>query len=281
MNEATHHLVVQGPDVTEALAASLQILSDARTVQQLGPNAFRLRQAHRRPQIIEVCRNWRIDYAFVPVNARLGDFGLIAMDMDSTLITIECIDELADLAGVKAQVSEVTASAMRGEIEFAESLRRRVALLEGLPTKALEEVYEQRAKLSPGAEALMQRAKELGIKTLLVSGGFTYFVDRFKTRLGFDYARSNLLDVQDGKLTGRVLGEVFDAQAKAATLRETCANIGIAPDKALVLGDGANDLPMMSAAGVSVAYHAKPLVKQQATYSLDYAGLDGVLNLFL
>lgn len=280
MNEATHHLVIQGPDVQEGIAQSLGMLTGARAVQALSPNAFRLRQARQRPEVMDVCRGWRIDYGYMPTTVALADFGLLAMDMDSTLITIECIDELADFAGVKDKVSEVTQAAMRGEIDFAESLRRRVALLEGLPVETLERVYEERLRLSPGAEALIARCKELDIKTLLVSGGFSFFVERLKERLGLDYTRSNILDIQDGKLTGKVLGEIFDAQSKLAALQESCASLDITPAQAIVIGDGANDLPMMTAAGISIAYHAKPIVKQQATYSLDHVGLDGVLHLF-
>lgn len=280
MNTATHNLVIQGPDAQESLAQSLSMLSGARTVQVLGANAFRLRQARQRPEVAQVCKGWRIDHGYVPNTVALADFGLLAMDMDSTLITIECIDELADFAGVKKEVSDVTQAAMRGEIDFAESLRRRVALLEGLPVETLERVYAERLQLSPGAEALIARCKELGIKTLLVSGGFSFFVERLKERLGLDYTRSNVLDVQDGKLTGKLQGEIFDAKAKAAALEEICATLGIEPAQSIVIGDGANDLPMMAAAGVSIAYRAKPIVTQQATYSLDHVGLDGVLHLF-
>ncbi len=281
MNTATHHLVLQGPDMQENLAQSMAVLCGARSVQHIGERAFRLREARQRPEIVEVCRGWRIDYAYVPATQRLDGFGLLAMDMDSTLITIECIDELADFAGVKNEVRDITQAAMSGEIDFAESLRRRVALLEGLGTETLERVYAERLQLSPGAEALIARCKEAGIKTLLVSGGFSFFVDRLKDWLGLDYTRSNTLEIRDGKLTGRLEGELLDARGKAAALLKVCAELGIAPARAIVVGDGANDLPMMAEAGVSVAYRAKPIVKQQATYALDHSGLDGVLNLFL
>lgn len=280
MSDLPLHLVIQGPGVTEATADTLRDLSSAQGIEVLGEQAFRLLDAQHHTEVAEYCRARRIDYGYVPATAKLADFRLLAMDMDSTLITIECIDELADMARMKAKVSSVTAAAMRGEIHFAESLRRRVALLEGLPVAALEHVYQERLHLSPGAEALLTRASALGIKTLLVSGGFTYFVDRLKTRLKLDYTRSNVLEVRDGKLTGRVLGHIFDEQGKVAALRETCAELGIATEQAIVLGDGANDLPMMTAAGVSIAYHAKPIVRQQATYALNHCGLDGVLNLF-
>src|SRR5690606_38432117 len=245
-----------------------------------GPHAFRLRHAHQRLAVLDVCRGWRIDHAYVPTTTRLDDHKLLAIDMDSTLITVVCIDALAAFAGGKPQPTGVPQAAMRGEIDFGESLKRRVALLEGLPVETLERVYDERVQLSPGAESLIARCKELGIRTLLVSGGFTFFVDRLKERLGFDDARSNELEVRDGKLTGQVLGEVFDAKAKAAALEESCAAIGATSAQAIVIGDGANDLAMMTAAGVSIAYRAKPIVKQQATYSLDHVGLDGALNLF-
>ncbi len=274
------HLVIQGPGVNETTVDALRRLSSAQDIEALDAQAFRLLDAQHHAEVAEYCRARRIDHGYVPATAKLANFRLLAMDMDSTLITIECIDELADMARMRAKVSSVTAAAMRGEIHFAESLRRRVALLEGLPVAALEHVYQERLHLSPGAETLLAHARTLGIRTLLVSGGFTYFVDRLKARLKLDYTRSNVLEVRDGKLTGRVLGHIFDAQGKLSALHETCAELGIAAEQAMVLGDGANDLPMMTAAGVSIAYHAKPVVRQQATYALNHCGLDGVLNLF-
>jgi phosphoserine phosphatase len=202
------------------------------------------------------------------------------MDMDSTLITIECIDEIADMQGLKPQVSAITEAAMRGEIDFRQSLARRVALLKGLEVGALARVYEERLKLSPGAEPMIAGFKAAGIKTLLVSGGFTFFTDRVKQRLGLDYAASNVLGMQDGRLTGLVEGPVVDAEAKAAHLRETCALLGCLPAQAIAIGDGANDLKMMGAAGLSVAYRAKPVVREQARFSISHNGLDALLNLF-
>lgn len=274
-------LVLQGPDISAALAQGVKMLLDARSVEQLDTHAFRLPDARVRPADMEEgWQNWRIDYAYVPATPRLSDFRLLALDMDSTLITVECIDELADFAGVKGKVRTITEAAMKGEIDFAESLKRRVALLEGLPVEALQQVYDERVDLSPGAETLIARCKELGIKTLLVSGGFDFFVERLQERLGIDYTRSNTLEVRDGKLTGQVLGEVFDAEGKAQAMREVCAELGTTPAQAIVIGDGANDVPMMAIAGASIAYRAKPVVKQQATYTLDHVGLDGALNLF-
>ncbi len=201
------------------------------------------------------------------------------MDMDSTLISIECIDEIADMHGLKPQVAAITESAMRGEIEFAESLRRRVALLAGLDEQALLSVYEDRLKLNPGAEVMLAKLKSLDIKTLLVSGGFTFFTERLKARLGLDDTYANNLEIVDGKLTGRVLGDVFDAQSKVECLIKTRQALKLDSSQVIAMGDGANDLKMMAVAGVSIAYHAKPVVREQANYALNFVGLDGLVNL--
>ena len=216
----------------------------------------------------------------MPRDLRLSDFGLAAMDMDSTLISIECIDEIADMQGIKPQVAAITASAMRGEIDFPESLRRRVSLLAGLDEAALQRVYDERLRLSPGAEEMLARLKSLDIRTLLVSGGFSFFTERLKARLGLDHTLSNTLDIVDGKLTGRVTGGIVDANAKAAKLAAVRDALGLPRDKVIALGDGANDLAMMAEAGVSIAYHAKPVVREKATFSFNYAGLDGLLALY-
>ena len=226
------------------------------------------------------CQQTNLDHAFVPSGKTLADFGLLAMDMDSTLITIECIDEIADMQGIKPQVAAITASAMRGEIDFPESLRRRVSLLAGLSESALQRVYDERLRLSPGAEAMLARLKELNIKTLLVSGGFTFFTERLKSRLGLDHTLSNALEIVDGKLTGQVLGDIVDAQAKASRLAKLRDELKLKPDQVIAMGDGANDLLMLAEAGVSVAYHAKPVVREHATHSFNHAGLDGVLSLY-
>ena len=216
---------------------------------------------------------------------RLQNFKLIAFDMDSTLINIECVDEIADAAGRKAEVAAITAAAMRGEIsDYKDSLRQRVALLEGVPASALEEVYTQRLQLNPGAEALVNACREAGLKTLLVSGGFTFFTDRLKTRLQLDDTRSNLLEIVDGHLTGRMVdqdwGDICDGEEKQRTLLATCARMGISPSQAIAMGDGANDLPMMAVAGLSVAHHAKPAVRAQAMVAIDDGGLDRLLEVF-
>lgn len=216
---------------------------------------------------------------------KLSDFKLIAFDMDSTLINIECIDEVADAAGKKAEVSAITEAAMRGDIkDFKDSLRRRVALLAGVPETFLHQVYEQRLQLSPGAEDLIKAAREAGLKTLLVSGGFTFFADRVQRRLQIDFARSNVLEIVDGHLTGRLVdqswGDICDGEEKKRMLLQTCGQLGFGADQAIAVGDGANDLPMMGAAALSVAYHAKPKVREQAMVAINEGGLDRLLTLF-
>jgi phosphoserine phosphatase len=214
---------------------------------------------------------------------RLKDFQLIAFDMDSTLINIECVDEIADAAGRKAEVSAITEAAMRGEIkDYKDSLRQRVALLKGVPESALHEVYEHRLRLNPGAQTLVQACQQAGLKTLLVSGGFTFFTDRVRDVLRLDETRSNVLEVANGVLTGRMVdqawGDICDGDEKRRMLIQTCARWGFAPHQAIAMGDGANDLPMMGAAGLSVAYHAKPAVRAQAMVSIEEGGLDRLLE---
>jgi phosphoserine phosphatase len=209
----------------------------------------------------------------------LAAFRLLAMDMDSTLITIECIDEIADFVGKKAEVAAVTAAAMRGEIDWPTSLRQRVAVLAGLDAKVLQTVYEERLQLTPGAETLVAAAQAAGVYTLLVSGGFTFFTERLQARLKLDAAFSNTLEIVDGKLTGRVVGALCDAQAKAQHVRDAAATLGAARAEIMVIGDGANDLPMMREAGVSIAYKAKPAVQAEATHAINAGGLDEVLKL--
>ena len=222
-----------------------------------------------------------VDAEIVPMSARLSDYRLLAFDMDSTLITIECIDEIADFAGRKAEVAAITEAAMRGEIaDFDESLRRRTELLAGLPESTLQRVYDERLRVTPGAQTLIAAAKEASLHVLLVSGGFTFFTERLRDRLDLDFACANTLEVRDGVLTGRVLGEIVDAEGKKRALERTCAAIGCEPAQAIVVGDGANDLKMMSIAGVSVAYHAKPLVPSETTHAINYCWLDAILNWF-
>lgn len=232
-----------------------------------------------RAELERWCRAHRLDAAWFDRIPALRDFALLVMDMDSTLVTIETVDEIADYCGRKAEVAAITEAAMRGEIaDYAESLRRRVALLAGLDTAVLVRVYEERMKLSPGAQALVAGVHAAGLRTLLVSGGFTFFTERLKGSLGLSFAHANTLGVHGGRLTGEVVGEVVDADVKARTVAKTCEALGVVPARAIVMGDGANDLKMMGIAGLSVAYRAKPVVRAQATMAFDFCGLDGLLR---
>ena len=214
---------------------------------------------------------------------QLSDFKLIAFDMDSTLINIECIDEIADAVGRKAEVAAITEASMRGEIlDFKDSLRRRVALLKGVSVDSMEKVYRERLKLNPGAAELVRACKDAGMKVLLVSGGFTFFADRVQGMLGIDYLRANVLDIENGLLTGRLVdqpwGDICDGEEKRRMLVETCGHLGINPLQAIAVGDGANDLAMMGAAGLSVAFQAKPKVREQAMVAINTGGLDRLLE---
>ena len=218
----------------------------------------------------------------------LKDFKLIAFDMDSTLINIECVDEIAAAAGRKDEVAAITEAAMLGEItDYKESLRRRVALLRGVTVADMEQVYTERLRLNPGAAELVAACKAAGLKVLLVSGGFTFFTDRIRDQLGIDFTRSNVLEIESGpncgQLTGRMVdqpwGDICDGEEKRKMLLETCAHLGIAPAQAIAMGDGANDLPMMGEAGLSVAFHAKPKVREQAMVAINSGGLDRLLDI--
>ena len=220
---------------------------------------------------------------------KLSDFKLIAFDMDSTLINIECVDEIADAAGRKAEVAAITEAAMRGEItDYKSSLRQRVALLRGVTVASMEQVYTERLRLNPGAEALVSACQAAGLKLLLVSGGFTFFTDRICERLGIDFSRSNVLEIEPGpncgQLTGRMVnqvwGDICDGDEKRRMVLSTCADLGISPSQCIAVGDGANDLPMMGVAGLSVAFHAKPAVRAQAMVAINDGGLDQLLSVF-
>jgi phosphoserine phosphatase len=216
----------------------------------------------------------------------LKQFKLIAFDMDSTLINIECVDEIADVVGRKAEVAAITEATMRGEItDFKESLRRRVALLKGVSLASMEEVYRERLQLNPGAAELVAACKKVGMKVLLVSGGFTFFADRVAERLSIDFTRSNVLEAKNGVLTGHMIdqiwGDICDGAEKRRMLLQTCSDLGISPNEAIAMGDGANDLPMIGEAGLSVAYHAKPKVREQAMVAINTGGLDRLLELLI
>ncbi|MFN7835900.1 MAG: phosphoserine phosphatase SerB [Burkholderiaceae bacterium] len=240
----------------------------ARLDSPLDPAALKVR-------LRSICAPHRVDVGVLSAELQAADFGLLAMDMDSTLITIECIDEIADFIGKKPAVAAITEATMRGEIKsFADSLVQRVALLRGVRESDLQAVFDERLRLSPGAAALLAFARQSGWKTLLVSGGFTYFTGRLQKQLGLDFAQANTLEIIDGRLTGRVLGDIVDAAAKAEHVRACCQQLNIAPPQAIVMGDGANDLRMMAIAGMGVAFHAKPVVQTEADQAIVFGGLD-------
>jgi phosphoserine phosphatase len=275
-------LVVQGSAITFPHLAHIHQLSGS-SVQfvQIAQHAYYLaNQADPNPAVQQFCAAQHIDCAYVQNGQLLANFGLCVMDMDSTLISIECIDEIADMVGIKPQVAAITERAMQGELDFAQSLRERVALLKGLSEDDLMRVLNERLQLNPGAKEWIESCKQNKITTLLVSGGFTFFAERVKSMLGLDYAVSNTLEIIDGKLTGRVLGDIVDAQVKANELIKLRDQLGLSAAQTIAIGDGANDLKMMAAAGAGVAYHAKPVVQAQASYALNHVGLDGVINLF-
>ena len=285
------HLILQSlrTILSHDLAALKRIatLTNASKISPINRHAVRLDYAHPLTLTPEIkiaveaaCFAAELDIFICDKPRALDEFKLLVMDMDSTLITIECIDEIADMQGLKPQVAEITEATMRGELECRESLTRRVALLAGLDASALHAVYEQRLQLSLGAESMLHAVKQAGLKTLLVSGGFTYFTDRIKQRLQLDYSYANTLEIKDNQLTGKVIGTIVDAEEKKRTVENVCATLGISPQQTIVIGDGANDLHMMHIAGLSVAFRAKPVVRTQATTALNFVGLDGLLNLF-
>ena len=270
-------LVLHGNAVPTWLIDRVKSLSGAKVIETRPPQAVRFRSVTPHPDIPRLCNTEKLDFAYIPAGRRLSDYGLLAMDMDSTLITIECIDEVADFAGKKPEVSAITESAMRGEIDYTESLRRRVALLAGLPEATLGKVFDERLRLSPGARELLSAAKAANLKTMVVSGGFTYFTHRLKDELGLDYAFSNVLEVADGTLTGRVTGEIVDAGGKARHVAHIRQALRLKKSQVITIGDGANDLLMMAESELSVAFHAKPVAREEAAMALNFTGLDGLL----
>lgn len=266
------------PDTLHALSTALGAAPERMAGER--PTLLRWQAAPQPPTTFDAwAEEYGVDAANVPHGLAFRDFRLLAIDMDSTLVTMETLDEIAEVAGLKAEVAAITEAAMRGEIrDFTESLTRRMALLQGVGEDLIECVYRERLHLSPGAEVLLAAARAAGLKTLLVSGGFTHFTDRLKEQLGFDYAFANQFDIVDGRLTGRVLGPIVDGAFKAQAVRQCCAEIGCAPSQAIAIGDGANDLGMMGVAGLSVGYHAKPVVRAQATWSVRVGGLDTVVD---
>ena len=283
MNHAGKQISVQkhpalDTETINAISAQLQ----QAPVEHPAPGLARWRAEPQSPAVFDDwAERFGVDAANVPNGLRLADFRLLAIDMDSTLVTMETLDEIADMAGLKAEVAAITEAAMRGEIkDFSESLARRMALLKGVGEDLIERVYQERLHLSPGAEILLAAAKAAGLKTMLVSGGFTHFTERLKARLGFDYAFANQFDIANQRLTGRVLGPIVDGAFKARAVQQCCQDIGCPPSQAIAIGDGANDLGMMAVAGLSVGYHAKPVVREKATWSVRKGGLDVVVGWF-
>lgn len=270
-------LILQGPALNQTTAAEITKTLHGELHWQ---DSYAKVKANVQPGEISLLRErYAFDINLLPADFDPKQCKLLVMDMDSTLISIECIDEIADCLGIKPQVAAITEAAMRGELDFEASLRQRVKLLAGLPVEMLETVYNERLKLNPGAETMLAGLTRLGIKTALVSGGFTFFTGRLQQRLNLDFSQANVLAEQDGKLTGEVVGDVCGARAKADFLLACCQELQIKPSQVIAMGDGANDLLMMSEAGLSVAYHAKPTVQQHADTALNYCGLEGVLGL--
>lgn len=274
-------LVVQGSAITHSHLVHIhQLCGTSVQFVQIAQHAYYLaNQTNVLPEVQAFCAKQQIDCTYVQDAQILNKFGLCVMDMDSTLISIECIDEIADMVGIKPQVAAITERAMLGELDFAQSLRERVALLKGLKESDLMRVLNERLTLNPGAVEWINVCKKNNITTLLVSGGFTFFADRVKALLDLDYAVSNTLEIIDGVVTGNILGNIVDAQTKADELIKLRIQLGLTSAQTIAIGDGANDLKMMSAATIGVAYHAKPIVQAQATYAINHIGLDGVINL--
>lgn len=272
-------LIIQHPELADdAVAAFAGAVGRAPDRREAALAAWR-GAAMDRASVDRLADAQQVDAALVAQGARLADYRLAAFDMDSTLITIECVDEIADYVGRKAEVAAITEAAMRGEIaDYDESLRQRVALLEGLEENTLQRVWDDRVALTPGVERLFAGLKASGLKILLVSGGFTFFTDRLKARLGIDFTRSNVLEVANGRLTGRLVGTIVNASGKRQALEAACAELGCTPAQAIAVGDGANDLEMMGVAGVSVAYRAKPVVRARTTFAINHNGLDALLG---
>jgi len=277
-------LILQGLEVQPEIAKKIADLVAAQSITKLSAKVWRCdgvsTSATVLSEVATLCLQSGLDYSFMQEDKKLSDFKLLVMDMDSTLITIECIDEIADMHGLKNEVAAITESAMRGELDFRESLTQRVALLKGLEAKALQQVFDERLLLSLGAKELLTGAQAAGLRTVLVSGGFTFFTDRLRQQLTFDVARANELEIIDDKLTGRVIGPIIDANEKRHTVEMQAQALGVPTSTAIVMGDGANDLEMMSVAGLSVAFRAKPIVRSQADVALNFVGLDGVLHMF-
>ena len=282
-NPISERLAFQLKDRTSGFGAALHTLGGQITNGTYHSQRWTCNlhlDVRQREELRLICSQDKTDLCFLDANLIPRNIQVLAMDMDSTLINIECIDEIADFTGKKAAVAEITEATMRGEIkDFKESLRRRVALLEGIHADALEAVYRERLRPNPGAVELLAGAQQRGLYTLLVSGGFTFFTEKLRERLGFKQTQANTLEIIDGKLTGRVLGDIVDGLAKSAHLDDACQKLGCTRSNAITMGDGANDLIMMNGSGISVAYQAKPVVKEKADAAFDHVGLDAALLL--
>ena len=271
-------VVIQGPDLNLESAEEIAHLLKGH-LEHLNQFARIQVPILDTQALIAVRTAFKLDINALPPSFQPHTVKLVISDMDSTFINIECIDEIADTAGIKPQIAAITEAAMRGELDFPQALRRRVSLLAGLPTSALEHVYNERLQLNPGGNVLLESLKIRGIPFALVSGGFTFFTERLKQRYGLEYTLANVLDVRDGKLTGQVLGDIVGADQKANLLRQLCNQLNINLNQTVALGDGANDLLMLRLAGLSIGYHAKPQVREQTHVQLNFCGLEGVLGL--
>ena len=273
----TTTLILQGPALTPDIAGAIAGVLHGELEERAAHQRVLTRQAPPPTQLAALRGHYPIDINALPAGFNPGAVRLLISDMDSTLINIECVDEIADFMGVKPQVAAITAAAMRGELDFETSLRRRIALLKGLDASALEHVYHERLRLNPGAEALIEGLHDHGAKFALVSGGFTFFTERLRAQLGLDYTLANNLEINGGHITGEVHGAIVGAEAKAEFLLRLCEELRIKPAQAIAVGDGANDLKMLRLAGLGIAYRAKPAVQAEADVVLNYSGLDGIL----
>jgi len=292
-NDTHLRTVVMGPGLSDQTLANLvgelhtrgQLVTGMRTLSQSFPAVELALEGDPIPpadltrQLQGPAETAGVDLAVLPAAGDRPDWGLLMMDMDSTLLAVECIDEIAEHAGVKDQVAAITERAMQGELDFKGSLVERVGMLADLPEGVLEEVYNERIQANPGAKRLLEAARGMGIRIAVVSGGFTFFTERLEADLGLDFTNANVLEIADGRLTGRVVGEIVDGAVKAASLRDLRQRLDLDREQLIAMGDGANDLAMIAEAGLGVAYHAKPRVRAEAPYNLAATSLDGLLYL--
>jgi len=271
-------IIFHQPELSESQLQTIEQTLGARPTPQKRSYQLNMIDDVNRKDLKKLSTELKIDINVLKDEFDPSQVKLLISDMDSTLIGIECVDEIADMMGLKPQVSEITEAAMRGELNFESSLRQRVQLLKGLPTDALQKVFDERLFLNPGAETWVTGLKEKGVAFALVSGGFTFFTDRLKEQLQLDFARSNQLAIENNTLTGTIDGTIIGAEAKAEFLHELCEKLNITPSQVIAIGDGANDLLMMKQAGLSIAYHAKPKVQEEAMTALNFSGLDAVLD---